>query len=72
MCMEHDTIHRSKLHWKWYAVKNATSLTPEAMAIESKINSDQPHKVWVEAITDEGCVEAHSASADTADATVTV
>jgi hypothetical protein len=32
-------------HGKWYAVKNATSLPPEAMAIESKINSDQPHKV---------------------------
>ena len=41
----YDAIHRSKLHWKCYAVKNATSLTPEAMAIESKINSDQPHKV---------------------------
>ena len=46
VCMEHDAIHRSKLwHGKWYAVRNATSLTPEAMAIESKINSDQPHKV---------------------------
>jgi hypothetical protein len=45
VCMEHDAIHRSKLHWEWYAVKNATSLPPEAMAIESNINSDQPHKV---------------------------